>query len=119
MDFTHTDKVKALQDKLAAFMAAEIYPNEAGHLHELENGDRWKPSALIEKLKKKARFEGLWNLFLPHSPSGAGLSNLEYAPLCEIMGRAPMASEEATAGSVMAKQERISPASSGFSQRCF
>lgn len=93
MDFTHTDKVKALQDKLAAFMAAEIYPNEAHHQNELENGDRWKPSALIEELKKKARLEGLWNLFLPHSPGGAGLSNLEYAPLCEIMGRAPMASE--------------------------
>jgi acyl-CoA dehydrogenase len=93
MDFTHSDKVKALQDKLAAFMDAEIYPNEARHSREIETGDRWQPTALMEQLKKKARLEGLWNLFLPHSPRGAGLSNLEYAPLCEIMGRVPMASE--------------------------
>ncbi len=93
MDFTHSDKVKALQEKLEAFMAAEIYPNEARHRHEHESDDRWKPSALMDELKRKARLEGLWNLFLPHSPRGAGLGNLEYAPLCEIMGRAPMASE--------------------------
>ncbi len=93
MHFTHSDKVKALQDKLTAFMEAEIYPNEARHAREVETGDRWQPTALMEELKKKARLEGLWNLFLPHSPRGAGLSNLEYAPLCEIMGRAPMASE--------------------------
>ena len=93
MHFTHSDKVKTLQDKLTAFMETEIYPNEARHAHEIETGDRWQPTALMEELKRKARLEGLWNLFLPHSPHGAGLSNLEYAPLCEIMGRAPMASE--------------------------
>src|SRR4051812_21024320 len=93
MQFTHSDKVVALQDKLRDFMDRHIYPNEPRHDHEIETGDRWQPTALMEDLKKKARLEGLWNLFLPHSPRGAGLSNLEYAPLCEIMGRAPMASE--------------------------
>jgi acyl-CoA dehydrogenase len=93
MDFIHSDKVKALQEKLAAFMEAEIYPNEARHEGELAAGDRWQPTAVLEELKAKARLEGLWNLFLPHSPRGAGLSNLEYAPLCEIMGRSLMAPE--------------------------
>jgi acyl-CoA dehydrogenase len=93
MQFTYSDKVAGLQDKLKDFMDRHIYPNEARHAHEIETGDRWQPTALMEELKKKARLEGLWNLFLPHSPRGAGLSNLEYAPLCEIMGRAPMASE--------------------------
>ena len=93
MEFAYSDKVAALQDKLRGFMDRHIYPNEARHAHEIESGDRWQPPALMEELKKKARLEGLWNLFLPHSPRGAGLSNLEYAPLCEIMGRAPMASE--------------------------
>jgi acyl-CoA dehydrogenase len=93
MQFTYSDKVAGLQDKLRDFMDRHIYPNEARHAHEIETGDRWQPTALMEELKKKARLEGLWNLFLPHSPRGAGLSNLEYAPLCEIMGRAPMASE--------------------------
>ena len=93
MQFTHSDKVIALQDKLRDFMDRHIYPNEAQHDHEIANGDRWQATALMEDLKKKAKLEGLWNLFLPHSPHGAGLSNLEYAPLCEIMGRAPMAPE--------------------------
>jgi acyl-CoA dehydrogenase len=93
MLFTHSDKVVALQDKLGDFMDRHIYPNETQHAREIETGDRWQPTALMEELKNKARLEGLWNLFLPHSPRGAGLSNLEYAPLCEIMGRAPMASE--------------------------
>ncbi len=93
MQFTHSAKVVALHEKLRDFMDQHIYPNEARHDHEIETGDRWQPTALMEDLKKKARLEGLWNLFLPHSPHGAGLSNLEYAPLCEIMGRAPMASE--------------------------
>ena len=93
MDFLHSDKVKALQEKLATFMEAEIYPNEARHEREMATGDRWQPTAVLEELKAKARLEGLWNLFLPHSPRGAGLSNLEYAPLCEIMGRSLMAPE--------------------------
>jgi acyl-CoA dehydrogenase len=93
MDFIHSDKVKALQEKLAAFMEAEIYPNEARHEREMATGDRWQPTAVLEALKAKARLEGLWNLFLPHSPRGGGLTNLEYAPLCEIMGRSLMAPE--------------------------
>ena len=93
MEFAYSDKVTALQDKLRDFMDRHIYPNEAHHACEIETGDRWQPTALMEDLKKKAKLEGLWNLFLPHSRHGAGLSNLEYAPLCEIMGRAPMASE--------------------------
>ncbi|HZX87233.1 MAG TPA: acyl-CoA dehydrogenase family protein [Reyranella sp.] len=93
MQFTHSDKVVALQDKLRDFMDRHVYPNEAQHDREIDTGDRWQPTALMEDLKKKAKLEGLWNLFLPQSPHGAGLSNLEYAPLCEIMGRAPMAPE--------------------------
>jgi acyl-CoA dehydrogenase len=93
MEFAYSDKVAALQDKLRDFMDRHVYPNEARHAHEIETGDRWQPTALMEDLKKQARLEGLWNLFLTHSPRGAGLTNLEYAPLCEIMGRAPMAPE--------------------------
>src|SRR5215468_9018414 len=93
MDFEYSDKVRTLQDKLQGFMDRHIYPNEERHACEVETGDRWQPPALIEELKAKARLEGLWNLFLPHSPNGAGLSNLEYAPLCEIMGRSPIAPE--------------------------
>jgi acyl-CoA dehydrogenase len=93
MEFAYSDKVAALQDKLRGFMDDHVYPNEACHVREIETGDRWQPTALMEELKAKAKLEGLWNLFLPHSPRGAGLSNLEYAPLCEIMGRSPMASE--------------------------
>jgi acyl-CoA dehydrogenase len=93
VQFAHSDKVVALQDKLSDFMDRHVYPNEERHAHEIETGDRWQATALMEELKKKARLEGLWNLFLTHSPRGAGLTNLEYAPLCEIMGRAPMASE--------------------------
>jgi len=93
VEFAYSDKVRALQDKLNDFMERHVYPNEARHEREVGTGDRWQPSALIEELKAKAKLEGLWNLFLPHSPRGAGLSNLEYAPLCEIMGRSPMAPE--------------------------
>jgi acyl-CoA dehydrogenase len=93
MEFNYSDKVTALRDQLQGFMDRDIYPNEARHAREIETGDRWQPTALMEELKAKARLEGLWNLFLPHSPRGAGLSNFDYAPLCEIMGRSPMASE--------------------------
>jgi acyl-CoA dehydrogenase len=93
MEFAYSAKVQALQEKLQDFMDRHIYPNEDRHAREVDTGDRWQPPALMEGLKAKARLEGLWNLFLPHSPSGAGLSNLEYAPLCEIMGRSPIAPE--------------------------
>ena len=93
MNFEFSDKVKALQKQLQAFMDEHIYPNEARYLAESEQADRWQPSRVIEELKPKARAAGLWNLFLPEDEHGAGLTNLEYAPLCEIMGRSPMAPE--------------------------
>ncbi len=98
MDFAYSDKVKALQAKLARFMDEHIYPNERRFHEEVEanraRGNPWVPTKLIEELKPKARAEGLWNLFLPRSPRvPEGLSNLEYAPLCEIMGRVHWAPE--------------------------
>jgi acyl-CoA dehydrogenase len=93
MDFGHSPKVKALQQRLSEFMAEHIYPNEQRYQDELRSGDPWQPTALIEELKRKARAAGLWNLFLPESRYGAGLTNLEYAPLCEIMGRVDWAAE--------------------------
>ena len=93
MNFDFSEKVKALQKKLGAFMDEHIYPNESRFAGETEQGDRWRPSRIIEELKPKARAAGLWNLFLPESEDGAGLTNLEYAPLCEIMGRSTMAPE--------------------------
>ena len=93
MHFDFSDKVKSLQKKLQAFMDEHVYPNEQRFEKETEQGDRWRPSRIIEELKPKARAAGLWNLFLPESEDGAGLTNLEYAPLCEIMGRSPMAPE--------------------------
>jgi acyl-CoA dehydrogenase len=94
MYFEYSDKVKGLQKRLQEFMDANIYPNEHRYNAEHESkNDRWQPSRVIEELKPKARAAGLWNLFLPESSHGAGLTNLEYAPLCEIMGRSPMAPE--------------------------
>ena len=98
MDFEFTPKVKDMQAKLLAFMDEHIYPNEAVYLREVaENrakGNAWVPTKIIEQLKPKAHAAGLWNLFLPRSPRAPqGLSNLEYAPLCEIMGRNPWAPE--------------------------
>ena len=92
MAFEPTAKTRALQEKLEAFMREHIYPNEARWHDEIER-DRWTPTQIIEELKPKARAAGLWNLFLPGDENGAGLTNLEYAPLCEIMGRSHMAPE--------------------------
>ncbi|MGZ7053727.1 MAG: acyl-CoA dehydrogenase family protein, partial [Candidatus Angelobacter sp.] len=86
------DKVKSLQERLRAFMDEHIYPNEKRFYQEIEN-DRWAPTRVIEELKPKARAAGLWNLFLPDDENGAGLTNLEYAPLCELMGRSILAPE--------------------------
>jgi acyl-CoA dehydrogenase len=90
--FEYSDKVKALQHRLQAFMDEHVYPNEQRFLDEIGR-DRWLPAKITEELKPKARAAGLWNLFLPDSEDGAGLTNLEYAPLCEIMGRSAMAPE--------------------------
>ncbi len=97
MDFAFSEKTKSLQAKLNAFMDEFIYPAEAKFYDELEEnrrkGNVWVPTRVVEDLKTKARAQGLWNLFLPESEHGAGLTNLEYAPLCEIMGRSPIAPE--------------------------
>jgi acyl-CoA dehydrogenase len=92
MNFDYSEKVKKLMQRLTAFMDEHIYPNEK-HFYEEVEKNRWVPGKVIEQLKPKARAAGLWNLFLPDSKDGAGLTNLEYAPLCEIMGRSFMAPE--------------------------
>ena len=97
MDFSYSPKTQALRESLLAFMDAHIYPQEAAVHEELEAntaaGRRWTPLQTLERLKPLARAQGLWNLFLPDSELGAGLSNQEYAPLAEIMGRVPWSSE--------------------------
>ena len=97
MDFTHSPKVVELQARLARFMETRVYPAEPAFAAEVEanrrRGNPWVATAVVEELKRAARAEGLWNLFLPESEYGAGLTNLEYAPLCEIMGRSWIAPE--------------------------
>ncbi|MBY0465957.1 MAG: acyl-CoA dehydrogenase family protein [Burkholderiales bacterium] len=98
MHFDYTPKVKAMQAKLLAFMDEHIYPNEGVFFAEIAanraKGNAWIPTKLIEELKPKAKAAGLWNLFLPSSARAPeGLTNLEYAPMCEIMGRVPFAAE--------------------------
>lgn len=93
MIFEWSEKVKDLQKRLSAFMDEYVYPNEKTYHEQINKGDRWQPTAIMEDLKEKAKVAGLWNLFLPESQYGAGLSNFEYAPLCEIMGRSFMAPE--------------------------
>ena len=99
MEFDYSDRCKTLQAKLLTFMDQHIYPNEKAFKEEIdkngsEKGNRWIPTELIERLKPLAREQGLWNLFLPKSPRAPeGLSNLDYAPLCEIMGRVSWAPE--------------------------
>ncbi len=133
MNFEFTDKVKSLQTRLRAFMDEHIYPNEQRHDDEINPDDRWRPSEIIEELKPKARAAGLWNLFLPESEEGAGLTNLEYAPLCEIMGRSTMASEVfncsapdtgnmevlARYGSKKQKERWLKPLLAGEMRSCF
>ena len=94
MDFEYSPRVKDLQKRLIAFMEEHIYPNEPKYYAHVHSDKRWEPVPIIEELKPKARAAGLWNLFLPHSKRvPEGLSNLEYAPLCEIMGRVTWAPE--------------------------
>jgi len=92
VNFEFSDKVKILQRQVQAFLDEYIYPNEQRFYDEIEK-NRWSPARIVEELKLKARAAGLWNLFLPDSEHGAGLTNLEYAPLCEMMGRSAMAPE--------------------------
>ena len=93
MDFGYSPKVKELRERVDAFMQEYVFPAESVFHQQVNEGDRWQPTAIVEELKKKARAEGLWNLFLPESELGAGLTNLEYAPLAELMGRSGLASE--------------------------
>jgi acyl-CoA dehydrogenase len=97
MDFSYSERTEQLRERVGAFMAEHVYPAETRYWAELEAntqaGKRWTPLQVIEALKPKARAAGLWNLFLPESELGAGLKNAEYAPLAEIMGRVPWASE--------------------------
>jgi acyl-CoA dehydrogenase len=97
MDFGYSPRAQELRERVSAFMAEHVYPNEARYSQELEDntlaGRRWTPLKLIEELKPKARAAGLWNLFLPDSERGAGLTNQDYAPLAELMGAVPWASE--------------------------
>jgi len=92
MDFEFSGKVKDLQKRLQGFMDEHVYPNEQRFHDEIER-NRWTPTRVVEELKPKARAAGLWNLFLPNDEHGAGLTNLEYAPLCETMCRSVMAPE--------------------------
>jgi len=87
VDFEFSRKTKEYLERLGAFMDAHVYPNEQRYREELDRGGRWEEPQLIGELQHKARAQGLWNLFLPDSTHGAGLTNLEYAPLCEVMGR--------------------------------
>ncbi|MEI8304974.1 MAG: acyl-CoA dehydrogenase family protein [Burkholderiales bacterium] len=91
--FEFPARVQELQERIRAFMEAHVYPNEARFYREAEELGPWKVLPVVEELKPIARREGLWNLFLPESGHGAGLSNFEYAPLCEIMGRSHLAPE--------------------------
>ena len=94
MEFEFSEKVRDLRARLQAFMDEHVYPNEATYADQLASApDRWQPLPVSEALKQRARDAGLWNLFLAHSKHGYGLSNLEYAPLAEIMGRVQWSSE--------------------------
>jgi acyl-CoA dehydrogenase len=94
MEFEYSERTKKLKSEIEAFMEAYVYPNESTYYEQLDEGNtRWKPLPILEDLKAKAKSAGLWNLFLPESEKGAGLTNLEYAPLCEAMGRVNWAPE--------------------------
>ena len=93
MDFAYSPKVQALRERVMAFMEEHVYPAEAIFEQQVNEGDRWQPTAIMEELKAKAKAQGLWNLFLPESELGAGLTNTEYAPLAEIMGSSLIGAE--------------------------
>lgn len=135
MYFTYSDKVQALMEKLTNFMEEYVYPNEAVYEHYVDGQqNRWATvPPIMEALKQKAKEQGLWNLFLPDSEYGAGLTNLEYAPLCEIMGRSHIAAEIFNCaapdtgnmevlvryGSVEQKKQWLEPLLSGEIRSCF
>jgi len=132
VNFEFSDKVKTLQRQVQAFLDEYIYPNEQHFYDEIEK-NRWSPARIVEELKLKARAAGLWNLFLPGSEHGAGLTNLEYAPLCEMMGRSAMAPEVfncsapdtgnmevlARYGTLEQKEQWLKPLLAGEIRSCF
>jgi acyl-CoA dehydrogenase len=132
MNFELSTKTREFQQRLLRFMEAYVYPNEGRFAAEIAK-DRWKPTRVVEELKTKARAEGLWNLFLPEDENGAGLTNLEYAPLCEVMGRSHIAPEVfncsapdtgnmevlARYGSAGQKEEWLKPLLAGEIRSCF
>src|SRR5437667_8323947 len=94
MDFSYTPRTKKYLERLCGFMDAHVLPNEAVYRQQVDSAaSRWTIPPVMEELKAKARREGLWNLFLPESEYGPGLTNLEYAPLCQLMGKSPIAPE--------------------------
>jgi len=94
LEFEYNEKTRMALEQLQGFMDEHVYPNEQTYLDQHEAAeDRWQIPPIVEELKEKARAAGLWNLFLPHSDRGPGFTNLEYAPLCEVMGRVGFASE--------------------------
>src|SRR5438309_2458288 len=133
MLFEFPARVRELEARLRAFMDEHIYPNEKRYHEQIATADRWQPTAIVEELKPKARAAGLWNLFLPDKEYGAGLSNFEYAPLCEIMGRSHMAPEVfncsapdtgnmevlARYGTAEQKQRWLKPLLAGEIRSCF
>jgi acyl-CoA dehydrogenase len=132
MNFAFSERTKELQHRLQKFMEEHVYPNEQ-RFHDEVECDRWKPASILEELKVKARAAGLWNLFLPDDENGVGLTNLGYAPLCEIMGRSHMAPEVfncsapdtgnmevlARYGTPEQKEEWLKPLLAGEIRSCF
>ena len=93
MIFETSKRARDLHAQVSRFMDEHVFPNEALAARQVAEGDRWEPVPIIETLKARAKAQGLWNLFLPESEYGAGLTNLEYAPLCELMGRSAIGAE--------------------------
>ena len=95
MDFEYNEKTQHAMSLLNDFMGKHVHPNEKTYYRQLEGfgADRWQIPPILEELKEKARAAGLWNLFLPDSERGGGFTNLEYAPLCEVMGSVGFAPE--------------------------
>ncbi|MGH7856618.1 MAG: acyl-CoA dehydrogenase family protein, partial [Candidatus Binatia bacterium] len=94
MEFEYDEKTQKMLAKVQSFMNEHVYPNEAEYYRQHEAlPDRWQAPPMMDELKAKAKKAGLWNLFLPESEHGGGLTNLEYAPLCEVMGRVGFAPE--------------------------
>src|SRR5215510_9033032 len=90
MEFGYDARTEEMRTRVNDFMDEFVYPNEPVHADQMENADDpWSEPPIIAELQREARSRGLWNLFLPHGPYGAGLTNLQYAPLAEIMGRSP------------------------------